>query len=115
VSRRPARNGVAWYLDIAEEEHEGIAILTLAGRVGVDEAGHLEAAIAAVARRQRSRLLLDLTGVDYLSSAGLAVLDRAATTFAARNGTLVLAGASEPVLFALELGGLLAKVRVVPP
>ena len=114
MSRRPARRALAWYLEIGTEEYEEIAILTLAGRVGVDAAPRLEAAIATATRQLYPRLVLDLASLDYLSSAGLAVLERAAGDCAERHGTLVLACATEPVRLVLELAGLVDRVTLAP-
>jgi len=114
VSHQTARRARAWFLGIEAEEHEGIAILTLAGRIGVEAAPRLDAAIVAATQGPQPRLVLDLEAVDYVSSAGLAVLERAAAACTERHGILVLACVGEPVRFVLELGGLLASVRVTP-
>jgi anti-anti-sigma factor len=48
---------------------------------------------------------LDLTAVDYLSSAGLEVLRDAAASIRDAGGTLTLVAVSEPVSVALKLAG----------
>jgi stage II sporulation protein AA (anti-sigma F factor antagonist) len=51
--------------------------------------------------------VIDLTGVDYVSSAGLRALEAAAALCAQRHGALALCGVTDPVRVALDLGGLL--------
>ena len=78
----------------------------MAGRVGFGSAATLVTAVAdAVARGDRN-LVLDLTAVDYVSSAGLNALEAAADRCAQADGSLVLRAVTEPVRLALELGGL---------
>jgi len=52
-------------------------------------------------------MVLDMSGVDYVSSSGLQVLAAAATSLPAARGGLVLCCLSEPVRIAIELAGIL--------
>jgi len=94
----------AWSLHVSLDRASGVATLVVQGRIGSAGAADLRAAIeeSAVAGE---RLLLDLEAVDYLSSAGLAVLQQAARHVHNEGGSLELARASEPVKMALRLAG----------
>jgi anti-anti-sigma factor len=56
--------------------------------------------------------VIDFEHVDYVSSAGLRVIQDAAIRSANQSGLLVLASLCEPVRVALDLGGVLARVLV---
>ena len=94
----------AWSLHVALDRSSGIATLLVRGRIGTAGADDLRAAIKESAAGGE-RLLLDLEAVDYLSSAGLAVLQDAARHVQEEGGSLELARASEPVKMALRLAG----------
>jgi anti-anti-sigma factor len=99
-----------WPLRITQERREGVLVFRLAGRVGVTSAPALVAAVTDAVAREDRHLVLDLSAVDYLSSAGLNALEEAAERCAAAGGRLVLRSLSEPVRLALELGGLLTHL-----
>jgi stage II sporulation protein AA (anti-sigma F factor antagonist) len=103
-----------WPLGIVEEESGGVLVLTLAGRLGAGSAASFEAAVAEAVGRGEARLVVDLTGVDYISSAGLQALSAAAGRCARSGGGLALCGVSEPVRIALDLGGLLEDLPPEP-
>jgi anti-anti-sigma factor len=104
-----------WPLRITRERRGGVLVLLLAGRVGVESAAALVTAVAdAVASGDRD-LVLDLSAVDYVSSAGLKALETAADRCAETHGSLALRAASQPVRLALELGGLLDRFPIDGP
>jgi anti-anti-sigma factor len=94
----------AWSLYVALDRSSGVATLFVRGRIGSAGADDLRSAIQASAVGGE-RLLLDLEAVDYLSSAGLAVLQDAARHVQEEGGSLEVVRASEPVKMALRLAG----------
>jgi anti-anti-sigma factor len=98
---------------MAAEPDNGVQVLTPVGRVGQASA-HLLAAAISEALERTPRLVIDFASVDYISSAGLAVLDDAVSRVAERGGVLVLSTVSEPVRIALDLAGLLPQVPLEP-
>lgn len=101
-----------WPLRIVEERVDGVLVLALAGRLGAASAGSFDAAIAQTVGRGDARLVIDLTAVDYVSSAGLNALASAAALCARARGALVLCGLVDPVRIALDLGGLIPELPV---
>ena len=95
-----------WPLRITQERRDGVLVLWLAGRLGLASAATLVAAVTDAVARGDRHLVLDLTSVDYASSAGLNALEAAADRCAETHGSLVLRAVTEPVRLALELGGL---------
>jgi anti-anti-sigma factor len=103
-----------WALHIVEERRDDVLVLTLAGRLSAASAVRLEAAVAEAAGRGDVRLVIDLTGVDYLSSAGLRALAEAAGLCAHGHGALALCGLVDAVRMAIDFGGLAAQVPIEP-
>jgi anti-sigma B factor antagonist len=77
--------------------------LTLSGRLGAPTAGALTQALDEVVRSGRARVVLDCSRVEYVSSAGLAVLEDAAERMKQAGGALVLRGLNEAVRVSLEV------------
>ena len=95
-----------WDLETAVERIPGGVIVTVRGRIGRLTAARFAAALAA-ARRETSRLVVDLQKVDYVSGLGLGALIEAA----AAAETLILCGVGDAVRNTLELAGLAGRVR----
>ena len=102
-----------WSLQITEERQQAVLVLTVRGRLGQASAGTLDAAIRA-AGGEPAGFVIDLTQVDYISSAALVAIDGAAGRLAASRRVLVLCAVPEPVRIALELSGLLSRVSIEP-
>jgi anti-sigma B factor antagonist len=96
-----------WPLRIVEERRGGVLILVLSGRLGFNSAGTVGAVVARAVGAGDVRLVIDLAGVDYVSSAGLRALAAAAGQCLSVGGALALCGLTEPARVAWDLGGLL--------
>jgi anti-anti-sigma factor len=103
-----------WPLRIVEERLDGVLVLALAGRLGAASAASFDAAVAEAVGRGDARLVIDLAGVDYVSSAGLNALASAAGRCARSHGALVVCGLVDPVRLALDLGGLIPELPIEP-
>lgn len=86
----------------------------LKGRVGAASAAELTAAVADSLSRPNPLIVIDFELVDYISSAGLRVIQEAAAASTGRSGALVLAALCEPLRIVLELGGVLEALQVEP-
>jgi anti-anti-sigma factor len=107
-------SALRWQLTVAREDHGPVAVFVVSGRLGTLSAGDLiEALTGAIANGVR-RIVLDVSGVDYLSSAGLLALDAVLGRLHMVDGHLVICGITEPVRIAFELSGLLAHFRETP-
>jgi anti-sigma B factor antagonist len=85
-------------------------VISITGRLG-DAGARSEEVRAAFARGgARPALIVDVSGVDYVSSPGLQVLEEAAAAARHDGRTFVLCGASDAVRIALDLAGLSAAI-----
>jgi anti-anti-sigma factor len=103
-----------WPLRIAEQRRDGVLVLTLTGRLGAASAAPFAANLTQFIEQGHVRMVLDLAGVDYISSAGLNAVRAAAALCVSHHGALALCGLTDPVRIALDLGGLLAELDVAP-
>ena len=94
----------SWQIRTTIQIEGGVVVLRVAGRMGSAGEEACRRALADAASKG-SDVRLDLAEVDYVSSAGLAVLRDGAAAIHAANGTLTLIRASEPVAAALKLAG----------
>lgn len=106
----PAPTTVSFDLDVTE----GVAVVHVRGEIDVVTAPEFEEAIeSARARHRSSVLIVDLTKVAFLASAGLAVLARCSDEFADRGRFLVVAD-SPATRRPLELTGLDRSLELFP-
>ena len=97
---------MTWTPVVRSETSGNVTILHVTGRLGHTASGDLLEAIVGAIEGGTVRLLVDLEGVDYASSAGLLMLDAAAGRMHLAGGVLVLCALSEPVKLVLSLSGL---------
>ena len=87
-------------------EHAGdVSVLRPSGRLDSITAASIEKEIAAVSTHS-PRVVLDLSELDYLSSAGVRVIVISAKRLKQRSGTFVLCNPQPVVRRVLELSGL---------
>ena len=104
------RNGPRlWQLRGTPATENGNTVLVLEGRLGHATAGELKAIIETLDTSKE--VVLDLSGVDYLSSAGLKVIADLAAERAVRGGALTVRSPSPAARLSLELAGLNGMLR----
>jgi anti-anti-sigma factor len=96
-----------WHLHVDREDvAANVTLFIVSGRLGTLSSGDLLETLAAAVAAGATRVVLDLTDVDYVSSAGLLALQAIMGRLLVSGGDLVLCGLSEPVRMAFELAGL---------
>ena len=101
-------------MKIEESRDADVTILVLTGKLTIG-GGHelLKDKISDVIRQGRDRLLLDLTEVPYVDSAGLGELVRTYTAVSRKGGQLKLLGLAKRIRDQLKLTKLLTVFDVV--
>lgn len=94
-------------MQIADAQQNGVRIVAPAGRIDSTTATEFERHLIACVTRGDRRLVVDLTGVDYISSAGLRVLLIAARRVQETGGRLGLCGLGDAVRHVFQLAGFL--------
>jgi anti-anti-sigma factor len=106
------QEAVVWYLRVAQERADGVIVLTISGRVSSLTVGQLEAALGATVADSVRGVVLDLSGVDYMSSPGLRALEKSFILLAAAGRRLVVCGLTDAVRLAFSLAGLESSLSI---
>lgn len=83
-------------MNVTSKTVEGITVIEAEGSIDSKTASEFEKGAMAAVQGQ-SAIILDITKVDFLSSAGLRVLLMIYRQIKSRNGKVVLVGASEEI------------------
>jgi anti-sigma B factor antagonist len=93
-------------MEITMQELKRVDLVTVAGRIDSSNASELDEALKGLLSNGRYNIVLDLSGVDYMSSAGLRSLVATVRECKRRSGDLRLTQPSERVSDVLKLAGL---------
>jgi stage II sporulation protein AA (anti-sigma F factor antagonist) len=101
-------------MQIAEQRSGSALVLAPSGRLDSVTSSELEKHVARQLDAGERRLVVDLAGVEYISSAGLRVLLMAAKRLREPPAALVLCGMGPGVRTVLELAGFLPLFAIEP-
>jgi anti-sigma B factor antagonist len=90
-----------------------VAVVTASGRFDSETSPSLDAELSKIAA-EKSKIVLDLGGVEYLSSAGLRAIVKALQATQRAGGGVKLACASEPVEVILRTVGMMEMLKIYP-
>jgi anti-sigma B factor antagonist len=90
-----------------------VAVVTASGRVDSETAPNLDAELVKAVGK-KNKIVLDLKGVVYLSSAGLRAIVKVLQAAEAAGGGVKLASASEPVETVLRTVGMMDMLKMYP-
>ena len=109
-----AEDGIVWYLRVSEEDLGPILVLVVKGRVSEATAGDLCRALARDDIDHRNGIVIDFSGVDYINSAGLRLLEVSAARFQGSGCELVVCGLQPVIRATFELVGSVAHLATEP-
>lgn len=91
-------------LTIAEDQRNGVTILTLTGRLVLgEESNELRTTVKTLLDDGENKILVDLSGVPYIDSAGLGTLVSAFTSARNAGGTVKLANITKKITEQLNI------------
>ncbi|MBI5964213.1 MAG: STAS domain-containing protein [Chloroflexi bacterium] len=90
-----------------------VAVVTASGRFDSETAPSLDAELSKIAA-EKNKIVLDLKGVNYLSSSGLRAIVKALQAVQKSGGGVRLACASEPVETILRTVGMMEMLKMYP-
>lgn len=93
-------------LSISVDSHKRVDVITANGRVDSSNAHLLDNALKASIEEGNTNIILDLSDVAYLSSAGLRAMVSALRECKKRSGDVAIATPSDRVVEVLDLAGL---------
>jgi anti-anti-sigma factor len=92
-------------MNITEREQNGVIIFTLEGRVDSEGAVDLDLELQAAVTEDKYKLILEMSQVRYMNSAGLRTLADILTQCKANNGDLKLVNLNPKVQRVLQIIG----------
>jgi anti-anti-sigma factor len=102
-----ASTRLVWPITVVENRRADVLVIAPSGRMGTVSSGEVIEAVVKAVKAGERRMVLDLAGVDYISSAGLLALQALAGRMHVAGGTLVLCGLVEAVRLTFDLAGVL--------
>lgn len=96
------------------DNRQEISVMRVRGRVDSETAPELDDALTKLLQDNRNKIVLDLQGVDYMSSAGLRAMVKAYQTAKKSGGDLRLASVSQPVEVILRTVGMMQMLQMYP-
>jgi anti-anti-sigma factor len=99
-------------MEITQKEENGIVSISIKGRLDADSSPQAEKIVKEALAGQTTRVLFDLSALEYLSSAGLRVLLSAAKELRRRDGKIVLCSLNEFVKEIFEVSGFQSLIPI---
>ncbi len=93
-------------VEINRKNEAGTEVLTVQGEVDASSSIDLDQAIAACVQTGATKILIDCTGLDYISSAGLGVFMSYVEEFREKGVRMVIFGLNNRVAHTFSLLGL---------
>jgi anti-anti-sigma factor len=90
----------------------GILTLTVSGRIDADTTGQFQDALNGFIDQGERKIVLDIAGVDYVSSVGLRALLVGAKRLSPLGGKMVISAPHPRVLKLLELAGFMSILPI---
>ncbi|HAK07663.1 MAG TPA: anti-sigma factor antagonist [Spartobacteria bacterium] len=89
-------------------------VLSLKGQIDLHVSPQVAASLGAIIDQEPSRVVVDLSGVSYIDSSGLAALINGAKSVETYGGRFMLAGVQDDVRSILERAGLSQFFLIFP-
>jgi anti-sigma B factor antagonist len=94
-------------LSIETDNAQSVSVVKVKGRVDSESAPELDTALTNLLNDEHNKIILNLQGVDYISSAGLRAMVKAYQTAKKAGGDVYLASISEPIEVILRTVGMM--------
>ena len=101
-------------MELVEEIHGRVVVVTAHGRLDGSTSQAFGARLEKLAATSQPRLVIDFSGIDFVSSAGLRVVLTALKRVKAAKGMLALCAVQAPVREVLDITGFTAMLDVHP-
>jgi anti-sigma B factor antagonist len=101
-------------MQVVIEQHPRLLLVAISGRLDTASAPAFDAELAPLLAQPNPQILLDLTGVSYISSAGLRSMLQLVKHASAHAGRLGIFGASPQIMEVVEISGFPSLMDVYP-
>jgi anti-sigma B factor antagonist len=101
-------------MEVIEKKQEGISIVQLLGRLDSNTSPEFEQRLFKVIEDGERSVIVDFGELDYISSAGLRVLLKAAKQLKRSQGKIVLCSMKDYIKEVFEIAGFVALFPIAP-
>jgi len=102
-------------MEISTQEFKNVELIAIQGRVDSVEAANVARALESASRRGKHKIVVDLSGVEYMSSAGFRALgDAQRNSQRHERGEVILAQVPSQIHEALEMVGFTEYFHIEP-
>jgi len=101
-------------MEISTRNENDVVVAGLNGRMDAVSAPQFDSWLAERIQTKQHKMVLDMSGLEYISSAGLRSLLAAAKQLKAVGGSVILTGISGTVEEVFRMSGFLAIFKVAP-
>jgi anti-sigma B factor antagonist len=101
-------------LSINTDNTQDVSIMKVKGRIDSDTAPEFDNALTQLLKEDRNKIILNLQGVEFLSSAGLRAMVKALKKAQKSGGDLRLASVSNPIEVILRTVGMMQMFKMYP-
>jgi anti-anti-sigma factor len=99
-------------MQITESNQDGVAVIGMVGRMDSTTSSEAERVISKHIDGSSKRILLEFSGLEYMSSAGLRALLLGVKKSKAVGATLILSGVREEIKEVLVVSGFVAFFKI---
>jgi len=101
-------------LSLDTDNTREISVMKVRGRVDSETAPELDEALTKLLQNNRNKIVLNLQGVDFMSSAGLRAMVKAYQAAKKSGGDVRLASVPNPVEVILRTVGMMQMLQMYP-
>ena len=101
-------------MEIATSQEKGVNVVRLSGRFDAQSAGQVDEGLQKAVADGGNKLVIDMSSVEYISSAGLRILLSTAKRINASAGKLALCGLQPYVLEVFDVAGFTSIFQIQP-
>ncbi len=99
-------------LSIETDNSQSVSVMKIKGRVDSETAPELDNALTKLLQANKNKIVLNLQGVEFLSSAGLRAMVKALKDAQKSGGDVRLASVSQPIEVILRTVGMMQMFKM---
>lgn len=95
-------------MEVIQDKRDGVLVLALKGRLDSSTSGDFEGKLLGLVHAGETRVVLDFRDLDYISSAGLRVLLKAAKELKQKQGRICFCAVKDYIREIFEMSGFIS-------
>jgi len=100
-------------MEVRKEQKEDVIVMNVSGRLDATTANDLEASLVPVIENEGNKIVINLEGLEYISSAGLRIMLLGMKMIKKVSGKMVICEMKEHIREIFEIAGFLPIFTIV--